>query len=103
MSSTPVSLRLDPAIRARLEAEARRAERPVSQVAQRAIAAWLDAQEELRRQIDAAVEEADRGVFVSRERVATWMEGWGTVEEGPVPEPDVGVRDEKGDTRATRA
>lgn len=89
MTSAPVSLRLDSRTRARLEAEARRAERPMSQVAIRAIGAWLDAQEALRRQIDEAAAAADEGVFVSREAVGAWMESWGTEAERPVPEPDI--------------
>ena len=75
MPSTPVSLRLDDATRARLAAEAKRLDRPAAQVATRAIRSWLDAQDELRRQIDAAVEEAGRGEFLSSEAVHTWMEG----------------------------
>ena len=89
MTSMPISLRLSDKTRARLEVEARRDERPLSQVASRAITAWLDAQDELRRQINEAAEEADRGVFVSREAVGAWMDGWGTDAEAPMPGPDV--------------
>jgi predicted transcriptional regulator len=89
MPTTPVSLRLDEQTRARLAAEAARAERPLAQVASRAIASWLDAQDELRRQIDAAAEEADKGEFVSRESVGAWMDRWGTEAEGQVPAPDL--------------
>ena len=89
MASVPFSLRLDDATRARLEEEARRLHRPASQVAQRAILRYLDAQEALRREIDAAVAEADAGSFVSAEAVHAWMETWGTDRETPPPEPDV--------------
>jgi predicted transcriptional regulator len=88
-ATTPVSLRLDGGTRDRLAAEAARLDRPAAQIASRAIRSWLDAQDELRRQIDAAVDEADRGVFVSSEAVGTWMESWGTDRETPMPEPDV--------------
>ncbi|MEM7645240.1 MAG: hypothetical protein AAF366_22460 [Pseudomonadota bacterium] len=89
MSATPVSLRLDGETRARLMAEAARTDRPAAQVAVRAITAWLDAQDALRAQIDAAVEEADRGAFVSAEAVGAWMADWGTADEGPVPAADI--------------
>lgn len=88
-ATTPVSLRLDGGTRDRLAAEAARLDRPAAQVASRAIRSWLDAQDELRRQIDEAVDEADRGVFVSSEAVGAWMESWGTDRETPMPEPDI--------------
>jgi predicted transcriptional regulator len=87
--SVPFSLRLDANTRLRLEDEARRLDRPASQVAQRAIRSYLDAQEALRREIDAAVVEADGGRFVSAEAVHAWMETWGSDKEAPPPEPDV--------------
>ena len=90
MPATPVSLRLDDATRARLAAEAARPDRPAAQVATRAIRSWLDAQDEPRRQVDAAVEAADRGAFLSSEAVGAWMDDWGTGREGPVPETDIG-------------
>lgn len=89
MSATPVSLRLDDDTRARLAAEAARLDRPAAQVATRAIRSWLDAQDALRRQIDAAVDEADQGVFLSSEAVGGWMDSWDTEHEAPLPEADI--------------
>jgi predicted transcriptional regulator len=89
MTAVPFSLRLDEATRARLEEEARRLDRPASQIAQRAIQRYLDAQEALRRAIDAAVAEADAGSFISAEAIGAWMESWGTEHELPPPERDV--------------
>jgi predicted transcriptional regulator len=85
----PFSVRLDPETRARLEEEARRLDRPASQVAQRAIARYLDAQQALRDQIDAAAAEADHGIFVSSDAVNAWLDGWGTEGETPPPAPDI--------------
>jgi predicted transcriptional regulator len=85
----PFSLRLDPETRARLEEEPRRLDRPASQVAQRAIACYLDAQQALRDQIDAAAAEADRGVFVSSAAVNAWLDGWRTDRQTPPPAPDI--------------
>lgn len=93
MPAGPFSLRLDAETRARLDAEARRLDRPASQVAMRAIVRYLDTQEALRREIDAAVAEAEAGIFHSGEAVHAWMESWGTEREAPLPAPDVGPRD----------
>jgi predicted transcriptional regulator len=89
MSAQPFSLRLDADTRARLEAEARRLDRPVSQVAARAIGRWLDAEAALRAEIDAALAEAEAGAFVSSEAVGEWMETWGTDREAPPPATDI--------------
>lgn len=89
MPATPVSLRLDDDLRARLAAEAARLERSAAQVATRAIRSWLDAQDALRRQIDAAVSEADEGTFLSSEAVGAWMDSWDTEHETPLPEADI--------------
>ena len=86
--SVPLSVPMDDELHARLQAAAEREDRPAPQVAALAIAAWLDGQDEMARAIDAAVEQADRGRFVSREAVAAWMDGWGTAAEPP-PEPDI--------------
>jgi predicted transcriptional regulator len=87
--SQPFSLRLDADTRARLEAEARRLDRPAAQVAARAITRWLDAEAALRGEIDAAVAEAEAGTFVSSAAVAAWMETWGTEAEAPLPAADI--------------
>ncbi len=87
--AVPFSLRLDEATRQRLEEEARRLDRPASQVAAHAIVGFLDAQDELRRQIEAAVEEADQGIFISSEAMHAWMDSWGSDRELPPPEPDI--------------
>jgi predicted transcriptional regulator len=89
VAANPFSLRLESRIRERLEEEARRLDRPASQVAQRAIARYLDAQDALRQEIDAAIAEADTGVFVSAEAMHDWMETWDSDHERPPPEPDV--------------
>lgn len=89
MAVAPFSLRLDHATRSRLDEEARRLDRPASQVAGKAIVAWLDAQESRRRAIEEAMAEADEGVFISGEAMAAWMDSWDTPGELPPPEPDI--------------
>ena len=56
--------------------EARRLDRPAAEIAARVIARGLDAQTALRAEIDAAVADADAGVFVSAEAMHAWMETW---------------------------
>jgi predicted transcriptional regulator len=89
MPGSPFSLRLEDEMRARLEEEARRAGRPAAQVAVRAIGRYLEAQERFREEIDAALAEAEAGVFISAEAAHAWMEGWGTEAETPPPAPDI--------------
>jgi predicted transcriptional regulator len=89
MTSVPFSVRLDAETRARLEEEAQRVERPASQIAQRAIERYLDAQDEFRRMVEEALEEAEAGAFISAEAMHAWMASWGTDAELPPPEPDV--------------
>jgi len=43
----------------------------------------------MEKAVDAAVAEADKGIFVSQEAVDRWMESWGTENELPMPEPDI--------------
>ena len=89
MQSIPFSLRLDPAVKARLEREARIMDSSASYVATQAIQAFLDARESREKAIADALAQADMGVFVSQEAIAGWMNSWGTKDERPPPEPDV--------------
>jgi predicted transcriptional regulator len=89
MASVPFSLRLDPAVKRRLDREARKADRSASYLATKAIEAFLDAREAKRQAIQAALKEAGEGVFVSSEAVASWMDSWGGESELAPPEPDV--------------
>ena len=89
MSPVPFSLRLDPQVKARLEREARNADRSASYLAAKAIETFLDTREARRREIEASVAEADKGVFISQEAMARWMDSWDTAHELPAPEPDI--------------
>jgi predicted transcriptional regulator len=37
----------------------------------------------------AAIEEAEKGIFISEEAIDRWVESWGTENELPPPEPDI--------------
>ena len=87
--TAPFSLRLDPALKSRLEEEARHQDRSASYVATKAIAQFLDAQDAKREAIEQAISDADAGVFVSASGVHRWMDGWDGGEPAPDPEADV--------------
>ena len=52
----------------------------------------LDENEAKARLIREAIAEADKGFFVSEEKMTAWFESLGTDNELPFPEPDV-IRD----------
>lgn len=89
MGSTPYSIRLDDDLRRSLEREAELEDRPPAQLAVRAIRSMLNAKAVKRAAIDFALEEADRGNFVSAEAVNAWMESWDSETELPAPKADI--------------
>jgi len=89
MSTTPVSLRLDPKVKARLEEEARIAKLSASSLANKAIETFLAARAAKRSQIEAALVDAEKGEFISGEALGRWIDSWETEAELPPPEPDV--------------
>ena len=50
---------------------------------------YLDIQEEEMKAIDVALEEAEKGYFVSQKAMHKWFDSWGTENELPSPEPDI--------------
>lgn len=89
MPTTPFSIRLDSEIKARLEKEAELEDRSAGYVAQKAIEDYLDAKDFFRSEMEAAIAEADKGIFISGEAVHRWIESWDTENELPPPEPDI--------------
>ncbi len=89
MATSPFSIRLDAKLKGRLEKEAKRRNRPVGFVANRAIKIYFEQLDRLSRELEEASAEADKGVFVSSEAVHAWMASWGTDKELPPPEPDI--------------
>ena len=89
MNNVPFSLRLDPVLKSRLEEVAQSEDRSASYVATQAIESFLNARDAKRAEIEAALFEADKGIFVSQEAVHRWMESWDTDNELPMPEPDI--------------
>ncbi|MEF3366301.1 hypothetical protein V3H18_07120 [Methylocystis sp. 9N] len=89
MPTVPFTLRIDAAIKKRLEQEAKREDRSAAYVAQQAIHAYVEAKERARAAIRAAETEADKGVFVSGAAMDEWVRSWGSDEERPMPQPDI--------------
>ncbi len=89
MTSVRFSFRLSPETRRQLESEAKALHRPVSRLATQAIEQFLDARTARRRMLEAAVDEADKGVFISEEAMDRWVASWGTDNELSPPEPGV--------------
>jgi len=89
MGSTPYSIRLDDDLRRSLEKEAEFEDRPPAQLAVRAIRSMLAAKALKREAIDAALDEAGQGKFISAEAMNAWMESWDTETETPAPKADI--------------
>jgi RHH-type rel operon transcriptional repressor/antitoxin RelB len=85
MSSTTVSVRIDPVIKKRLEKLAKRTGRSRSFLAAEAINEYLDLNEWQVSGIQSAVASLDRGEGVPHERVQEWVSSWNRKKERPAP------------------
>ena len=87
---TPLSLRIDPATKSRLEDIAKAEDRSLSYIAQKAFASYLDARDYRRDQILTAFNESKtENEFISGEAMKAWVDSWDTAQELPAPMPDV--------------
>ena len=89
MTSPRFTMRLDPELKDWLETEAKRSDRSASYVAKQAIQALKDKTEAKAQIIREAIAEADKGVFISEEKMNAWMDSWDTDGELPPPQPDI--------------
>jgi len=85
MSSTTVSVRIDAAIKKRLEKLAKSTGRSRSFLAAEAINEYLDLNEWQVTGIQKAVASLDRGEGVPHERVREWVDSWNSKKERPSP------------------
>jgi predicted transcriptional regulator len=85
MSSTTVSIRIDPVSKKRLEKLAKSTGRSRSFLAAEAINEYLDLNEWQVAGIQKAIVSLDRGEGVTHERVKEWISSWGSKKERPVP------------------
>jgi predicted transcriptional regulator len=95
MTSATFSMRMDAKTKGALEAEAKLRDRSAAYIANKAIEDFLDKQVYKRESLRAAIEEADKGVFISGEAVERWMERWADGHDDPFPEPDIFPESEK--------
>ena len=80
-----LSLRLDDGTRKRLDALARRARRSRSYLAAEAIAAYVEAESWQLDEIEAGIEDLDRGRVADHAAVAAWLKSWGRRRERKAP------------------
>jgi RHH-type transcriptional regulator, rel operon repressor / antitoxin RelB len=85
MSSTTVSVRIDAAIKKRLEKLAKSTGRSRSFLAAEAINEYLDLNEWQVAGIQTAVASLDRGKGVPHTRVKKWVNSWDSKKERPAP------------------
>ena len=85
MSSTTVSIRIDPVSKKRLEKLAKSTGRSRSFLAAEAINEYLDLNEWQVVGIQKAVASLDLGQGVPHERIKEWVSSWGSKKERPVP------------------
>ena len=89
MATVPFSMRLEEDLKANLNQEAKRVDRPASYLASRAISEYLERRKWERELLLERMEEEKSGVFVSEDRVTAWVESWFTDAELPKPDSDI--------------
>jgi predicted transcriptional regulator len=87
MASTTFTVRVDPAVKERLEKLARSTGRTRSFLAAEAIAEYLDVNEWQVSGIRRAIASLERGDGVSHDRVRDWVASWGGRRERSAPKP----------------
>ena len=88
MSTSPYTIRLDETLKKALEYEAALDERPPAQLAVRAIRAMVEARQAKRDAITSALQEAEKGRFISGEAMFAWIDSWDSDKVGPEPIAD---------------
>jgi predicted transcriptional regulator len=85
MSSSTFTVRVDTAVKKRLERLAKSTGRSRSFLAAEAISEYLSVNEWQIAGIKRAIESADRGDGVQHDHVKAWIDSWGTKTERPPP------------------
>lgn len=89
MGTVSFTLRLDEELKKQLEQEAARQDRSAGYLAAHAISDMLNGVSEKRKLIDQALAEAEKGEFISEEKMTAWFLSLGTGKEIDEPDPDV--------------
>lgn len=83
--SSPVSVRLDPNLNARISAIAVALDRPKSWAIEQAVEEFVAVQEWQLAAIEEGIRAADEGRTVAHEEVVAWVTSWGSPDELPMP------------------
>ena len=90
IATVPMSLRVDPAIKERLQAIAKRHKRSAHALAQEAVSIFVEKQEAKDRMnleaVQAYNDYKSTGLHVTHEQLDTWLDTWGTENEQPAPQ-----------------
>ena len=89
MTSQRLMISLNPDLKDWLDTEAKRQDRSAACVAKQAIQSLKDRSEAKAQIIRDAVAEADKGFFISEDKMNDWMDSWDSEGELPPPKPDV--------------
>jgi predicted transcriptional regulator len=87
MSSATFTVRIDSAVKKRLEKLAKSTGRSRSFLAAEAIAEYVDVNEWQVAGIKAAMQSVDRDGDIPHEQVKQWVRSWGSRKERPMPQP----------------
>jgi len=85
MTSTTFTVRIDSAVKKRLERLAKSTGRSRSLLAAEAINGYLEINEWQIAGIKRAIASLDRGEGISHDSVKDWVESWGSTNEKPTP------------------
>jgi predicted transcriptional regulator len=87
--TTTITVRLDAALKGKLEALSQSTQRSKSWLAAEAIAAYVEQESWQIQQIQEAVQLADQPEteWIAHEEVSTWLNTWGAEDEKPAPFP----------------
>lgn len=89
MTTTQFSMRISDDLKKSLETISKISHRSQSQIANKAIAEYVEKNEWKLKAIQEAKKEADKGVFVSQEAIFDWLDSWGSENELQAPEADI--------------
>lgn len=87
-ATTTLSLELPVAVAEKLEQLARSLKRPTDALAQEAVSSYVDLYGWQVEAVREGIADADSGRLVDHDRVAAWLESWGSEAELPPPTCD---------------
>jgi predicted transcriptional regulator len=89
MATAPFSIRLTPESKTNLEKWAKRQDRTVGYLVQKAVDAYLEDLEEFDREMAEAEAELEKGEFISEEAMLKWISEWSPGNRPAPPRPDI--------------